>query len=59
MWHAGQSRYIAYLLTFGLETKQNKLFGRPMYSWDIIIKRNLKGIGREGLYWSYMAQNSN
>jgi len=51
--------YIAYLLTFGLETKQHKLFGRSSYSLDNIIKTNLKGTGGEGLNWSYMAQNSN
>jgi len=51
--------YIDYILTFGLQTKQQKLFGRPGYSWDIIIKTNLKGTGGEDLYWSYMAQNSN
>ena len=59
MWHAWQSRHIAYLLTFGLETKQNKLFGRPRYSWNDTIKTNLKEIGWKGLYWIYMAQNSN
>jgi hypothetical protein len=38
--------------------EDKKLLGRPRYRWEDIIKVNLKEMGRDGVGWIQMAQET-